>query len=689
MRLKKTFFTTLIVSLIILAMTSGYFQPTAFASNEVNSNPETATSANSPNASTSNGAAAPNSNTANDDVTDPSWYSGEKDFEAIKKKWPGYNYVITKPGNTNPFEEFYSTDEIKAEQASGNGKVIPHGAKFYFTPNGGEKKLIEGAGIWRLPDVDGTIDVYSWVGGYDNLTDGVHSAGASYQPYKVSADKQRIEAVGADVNIPLDLVEINGQKIDPNNYQGSVFDNMKEVQYIHYQYKLKANVLKVSSGDYLLSSRMVARNSAGRLVASAPNSRINRSGYHTTSVNFHPVNDFEYRKLLNIKATDKIPARNSGKEIFSSSAHKVLSLTDVIDKESNKDYFWHYNLICDMETALRLASRGNVNSAHSAIFPILSLDNKDEVYDSAAKDFKDKSVFTDKAWYYALYYTALGPGTGEAPSFKQRYDATLERPTLKQLLDYNIPGYVQTGHDLDLPKSGDLAQSGAPKSASASTGPSGNWYATLGVDENENLLKDKHYYITYRPIPVPVKITKQDKDGKNLEGAVFKLYKKLEDGTEVTIADNLKSDAKGEILLGKSTKLSDLKSIAKDDSKVSLEKSVYIDGTDIYLIPGEYYLKEVEAPKGYSLNKEDKKLNVTFNTKDDDVKTIECVIVDDKIPANPVDNGTDKIPTKPGKVEGKGNPETGDVSGYGLFYIIGVASLIALSSIIRRKQTNK
>ncbi|MFW8052877.1 SpaA isopeptide-forming pilin-related protein [Vagococcus fluvialis] len=106
-----------------------------------------------------------------------------------------------------------------------------------------------------------------------------------------------------------------------------------------------------------------------------------------------------------------------------------------------------------------------------------------------------------------------------------------------------------------------------------------------GETHGWNFQKNKKGHVVLRK-------TSSKDSSKFLEGAIFDLYKV---GNDKAILSNLTTDAKGEI------KVTDLK-------------------------PGEYYFKEVAAPKGYVL--EDKEYH--FTIKDKTLETIEIVEVSNK-----------------------------------------------------------
>lgn len=160
-----------------------------------------------------------------------------------------------------------------------------------------------------------------------------------------------------------------------------------------------------------------------------------------------------------------------------------------------------------------------------------------------------------------------------------------------------------------------------------------------------------------RIYPAPVLVRKVDarKTSKGLAGAVFELYQGTPDGENKLVAKDLTTDAKGELMLGKSLTQEGYEALLATDAA----KNVYQDGYFLsegipYLLPGDYYLVETKAPKGY------KKLKTptTFTLKEPSftgegqTATVLELTISNKAQPKPTPPGpfppTPVVPTEPG-----------------------------------------
>ncbi|MDP9801293.1 hypothetical protein J2S49_001369 [Arcanobacterium wilhelmae] len=156
------------------------------------------------------------------------------------------------------------------------------------------------------------------------------------------------------------------------------------------------------------------------------------------------------------------------------------------------------------------------------------------------------------------------------------------------------------------------------------------------VAPDNQILDTKHYYRMIRPIPGDVKLTKVDqKDaGKLLPGADFQLYAHKGDDKPL-VPDTFTTGVDGTFSLSGETDLKELLTddkIAKmpfsDDAGVITLAKPGDDGRGKYLLePGEYWLKETKAPKGYS-DPEDPwtKVTVPMRTNDNRFAPVEVQV---------------------------------------------------------------
>ncbi len=294
---------------------------------------------------------------------------------------------------------------------------------------------------------------------------------------------------------------------------------------------------------------------------------------------FHYVDDFTYRRAHNMAITSPLPERShEHSDIFSNEAFTPLDLSEIAESQISTGAFFYNDNGYAWDTKYSLVKPEEI-------------EGPDDI----------KKVGVLRA-HYAL------TNVDGSDKFKL---SDLEKKTIK--------GYVYTDNDVDKPI---YLEDGRVDLFNR-----GNWYNTLGYVDGE-LKTRKHYYLTYRPVPRNITISKTDADnGTALAGAKFSLFYIPAEGADpVLVKDGLVSDENGKIALSKSDmNYSDLADLVKaTNADISLEKNILTVGEDTYLFPGNYLLQETAAPAGYD-KASDIKITVEPNTEESDEPMVVAV----------------------------------------------------------------
>ncbi|RFT26273.1 hypothetical protein CG405_09200, partial [Gardnerella vaginalis] len=240
---------------------------------------------------------------------------------------------------------------------------------------------------------------------------------------------------------------------------------------------------------------------------------------------FHFVDDLQYRKAANIKGNDDLPQRSSGEaDRFSTKPFTKLDLSDLSDaKNISKVRFGNNQVVRNMYT------------------PLLSYEG----------DPKKDSI---------------------------------KRPTMEELKNTQITGYLYYSNDIDTPKDGTFTTKNADKKP-------GNFNYGIVRDKDDNQLNTKHYYVTFRPIPTQLVVRYKDLQNKIESGKKFGLYV-----GDKQIAGDFKSSESSA-----APELNALQSMITNKNTALLSEAAgYLSNGFAYLSPGNYIVKSAaEAPTNY------------------------------------------------------------------------------------------
>lgn len=407
--------------------------------------------------------------------------------------------------------------------------------------------------------------------------------------------------------------EVNGDVVytsanypgDPSdiekNWPNIRVDQISKKTYLHFMTMepLPENMVFM---DWYLNLNTVAANQGGV----ARNEIVLKRQYACPQATFHFVMDRAYRHANSIVSTDPVKGRNHGELIYANKAVDTIEgLEPLADPYVTTSVHFDPEQDEPQFAGTLLRPTGGDPSAHP----------------------------------YSYYETDLGTQTllnGEDGA------ATREKPTYAELAatvtedENNV--YVNVANDIDWPE--DVSTTGENAYVLDGTKDTdngtlrGNHLVAPAVDDEGHLRLMKHYYLTYRELPACVEMDKVDATTAYsdtptlLPGAEFSLYRApAADGEEPhLIAEKLTTDADGKLQIGTPKTKDELTALVKDNDWLGFYDTlgIYMKANstpaDIYLVPGQYILRETNAPTGYKLPAADKRdisLTVTKPTFDE------------------------------------------------------------------------
>ena len=246
---------------------------------------------------------------------------------------------------------------------------------------------------------------------------------------------------------------------------------------------------------------------------------------------FHFVDDLQYRKVANIEGNGELSQRSSGEtDRFSTKPFTKLDLSDLSEIKN-----------------IAGVRFGNNQVVRNMYTPLLSYEG----------DPKKDSI---------------------------------KRPTMEELKNTNIPGYIYYSNDIDTPKGGEFTAD--------NTGDFGNYDYGIVRDTDDNQVTTKHYYVTFRAIPTQLVVKYKKIDGTFESGATYGLL----NSKNAQIGDQFAA-ASGDIV---ASSKDDLVAMMKSQDTHFIQSSTgslptgYLSKGVVYLLPGHYTVKpNVKAPDGY------------------------------------------------------------------------------------------
>lgn len=307
---------------------------------------------------------------------------------------------------------------------------------------------------------------------------------------------------------------------------------------------------------------------------------IELQDYQGGSVEFHYVNDMQYRKQQHLTVNQKLPERCVGEKYIDSNGDWVLSHKPFYEIKNINDlgnFITPKAMFAFDELAHFLSDKANAYISNKEDYnddlpilqtnrvvsktPIMPYDNT--VFNS---DFADKNTFINK--------TIIKSKDG---------------------IKYcDMPGYVYWDNDIDKPNN---INREFDNDAESTVG-FGNHYLTYAYEMKDGkpvkLLTRKHYYVTYRALPTQLTVQYQGLDGKLIDAQPYAI---LQNGKAIQSWKSrwLSSDKKIE-----HKSYEDMYNFVKGKRYDIADYQVYDYNGDAYLMPGDYTIAPaIKAPDGY------------------------------------------------------------------------------------------
>ncbi|MBD3690152.1 hypothetical protein H8R18_01465 [Nanchangia anserum] len=403
-----------------------------------------------------------------------------------------------------------------------------------------------------------------------------------------------------------------------------IWPTVENYQYIEYRFT-------IPEGVSFIKKVMVthSRNHSGGL--NAIGLYLIWQGDRQAQAEFTPVDDFAYRRAAGIPVVAgahsdggfALPERSAGKPRYDATPFSPLNLAQI----GGSRY--------------EVSAPANINSGLA--YPY---------FRDAAKPL----AFSDTNYFQYM------KADEQDPRWALSEDQAKVRPTYDDVVGQEIPGYVYIANDIDTAKPESRLGTIVPGSPSeydnsrltlafSRTGP---------IASQERLPQDrpayaedlagiydtkKHYYLTYRPVPAPVHVTKTDENGRALGGAKFSLAAEI-DGTYVTVIDDLVSDADtGDVMTSSLSSSEDIRAFVRTNNPCDDEHRVYCVGDGDYLLaPGKYRLIETDAPEGYTTHAP---IDFTVSAQTENIVPVDITVVNEPVTTPPPETDEPPTPTTP------------------------------------------
>lgn len=441
----------------------------------------------------------------------------------------------------NPFPQIISEEEIEALDDKKYEVAI---TKFFFTRDG-ENAQPEPLTKLDIPKVKGKLTVYmAFKHAYEHKRPLGVFANCGQNRHVLPLQDGSIYA-GSDTLTKYDTqsftMEFNGKVVAQNSLKAVQInvDTFKNNVYMKMTYDVDPT-----------AERLIFNLGSTGTEGGYTQTFIYLDFNPLTKATFHFVDDFAYRHLQNLPLAAALPERGN------SDRHPLLSA------EENK--------------------KGTILSA-LPFTPIAGLPDLITAQDTGI-----------------AYYMRNTSGDVKTPLLSyagEGKDDASKRPTLEALTGQQVPGYIYYANDIDKPEGGVFADNNETKDKP------GNHYLSFAYKMKDGKpverLTNKHYYLTYRAIPTKVAVQQYvEEDGKKkpITQGKYDLYRK--DGVKETLVCR-NTALSSDFAQDTAPDLSELVNVVKNTAAYKQE-GYYQTDKGLYLIPGDYILRQTEKVAGYA-----------------------------------------------------------------------------------------
>lgn len=453
--------------------------------------------------------------------------NGEKDSEVKPDKDGIYDFSNDK-NVTNPFPNVITQAEVNEFQKKTKSvSPLPFIQKNFYTAYGKNFSVKNGQAFGDTKSIDEIINTYSGRLGRIDIfifvprvdKEGVYTGDGQFYPYRSSR-----ELKNSDGSVDFDLNKAPDEKLSYKlEVNGRLIgSNIADKTNIKFQMRKNQTFIHVVMEGSADNEAIFGYEGLNHEQSSgAP-------GYFAfvpeCGAQFHFVDDLKYRKTMNLSASDNIPQRSASEtDKFSTKPFIKLDLSDLSDAKNISEVRF-----------------GNNQVVRNMYTPLLSYEG----------DPKKDSI---------------------------------KRPTMEELKNANISGYLYYSNDIDTPNGGKFTKD--------NTENFGNYDYGIARDKDDNQLTVKHYYVTFRPIPTQLVVRYKNLQNKIESGKQFALYV----GNKQIAGDFKSAESSA------APELNALQSMITNKNTALLSEAAgYLSNGFAYLSPGNYIVKSAaEAPTNY------------------------------------------------------------------------------------------
>lgn len=465
--------------------------------------------------------------TKDDRASADSTNNGEKDSEVKPDKDGIYDFSNDK-NVTNPFPNVITQAEVNEFQKKTKSvSPLPFIQKNFYTSYGKNFSVKNGQAFGDTKSIDEIINTYSGRLGRIDIfifvprvdKEGVYTGDGQFYPYRSSR-----ELKNSDGSVDFDLNKAPDEKLSYKlEVNGRLIgSNIADKTNIKFQMRKNQTFIHVVMEGSADNEAIFGYEGLNHEQSSgAP-------GYFAfvpeCGAQFHFVDDLKYRKTMNLSASDNIPQRSASEtDKFSTKPFIKLDLSDLSDAKNISEVRF-----------------GNNQVVRNMYTPLLSYEG----------DPKKDSI---------------------------------KRPTMEELKNANISGYLYYSNDIDTPNGGKFTKD--------NTENFGNYDYGIARDKDDNQLTVKHYYVTFRPIPTQLVVRYKNLQNKIESGKQFALYV----GNKQIAGDFKSAESSA------APELNALQSMITNKNTALLSEAAgYLSNGFAYLSPGNYIVKSAaEAPTNY------------------------------------------------------------------------------------------